>query len=407
MVVWYISSYICSSNILIYIVSASKQKHILIIGVTTLLLLFFKTNRTVYAQQAAVVDSVNIAFLPALSYNSDFGLVGGGILNFVHYKRDYSPFYKHASLNGLISTRGLASVSLLFDKPNLYNSPLRLTGELFIDRILEDAYFGIGNYDEISKDNRRSGVYYFKSFSVGGNINFRYPVNTIYLNNLEFITSLLFEYSTPWDNKMDKLIMNERPLGITGNTTVQIGTGFILESRDNEFRPQTGSYLKILANFGHHWVNNNKFSTGFNADYRQYLSFHLIRDITFANRLYFENTASDIAFWQLASLGGKNTLRGYPIRRFIDNNALVLNSELRTWLFKIDALKSEFGGNLFFDVGKTFPNNSSLKEIVNDLKYSFGFSGTAAFLNPDFILRIDVGFSDESIGIYFTTGYMF
>lgn len=407
MVVWYISTNISDCNIPIYIVAALKQKHIFIIGVTTLLLLFFRTNQTVYAQQATVVDSVNIAFLPALSYNSDFGLVGGGILNFVHYKRDYSPFYKYASLNGLISTRGLASVSLLFDKPNLYNSSVRLTGELFIDRILEDAYFGIGNYDEISKENRKNGIYYFKSFTVGGNINFRYPFDTRHLSNLEFITSLSVEYSTPWDNEIDKLIMNERPIGITGNTTVELGAGVILESRDNEFRPQKGNYFEVLANFGHHWIDKNKFSAGFNADYRQYLTFHLIRDVTFANRLYFENTATDIAFWQLASLGGKNTLRGYPIRRFIDNNAIVLNSELRTWLFKIDALKSEFGGNLFFDIGKTFPNNSSLKNIVNDLKYSFGFSGTAAFLNPDFILRTDIGFSNEGIGIYFTTGYMF
>lgn len=100
-------------------------------------------------------------------------------------------------------------------------------------------------------------------------------------------------------------------------------------------------------------------------------------------------------------------MRGFPENRFRDDNALFLNTELRTWLFEFPAHDIKFGGTLFADVGRTFPNGTSLNSVFSDLKYVFGFGGNSSFFNENFIFRGDVGFSEEGYGIYFTAGYMF
>ena len=58
-------------------------------------------------------------------------------------------------------------------------------------------------------------------------------------------------------------------------------------------------------------------------------------------------------------------------------------------------------------MGRTYPNGESFDNIFNDLKYSYGLGGTSSFFTPDFVLRCDVGFSEEGVGVYFTAGYMF
>ncbi len=59
------------------------------------------------------------------------------------------------------------------------------------------------------------------------------------------------------------------------------------------------------------------------------------------------------------------------------------------------------------DAGRTFPNGMAFSSVLDDLKYTFGFGGNMSFLNPNFILRGDIGFSEEDYGVYFTAGYMF
>ncbi|MFA5667782.1 MAG: BamA/TamA family outer membrane protein [Balneolaceae bacterium] len=376
-------------------------------GATIWLLLFF--SPIAFAQTETVTDSTSLAFLPALAYNSDLGLIGGGIINRFHYRQGSSPFYSYTSLSGLISTGGLASISLFHDKPNLFQSNLRITSEVYTSRILEDPYFGIGSYQKIPNSTSTTDkFYYFKSFSAGFDVSLRYPFKTQTTGNqLDLLTIVRFNYNTPWDNLPQQLISQEQPLGYNGGHSLYFGTGFIWEGRNSEFRPTSGQYLENSIKLGQTWLGSSYNNWVFKTDARNYISFYLLREITLANRFSFKHTAGDVPYWELAYVGDEETIRGYPSRRFLDDNAVFLNTELRTWLFNIDAIEAEFGGTLFFDVGRSFPNGESLQAIAKDLKYSFGFGGNASFFTPDFVLRADMGFSDEGMGIYFTAGYMF
>lgn len=375
-----------------------------------LLLLFYSVELSAQSSSNTVVvtDSIETAFLPALSYNTDFGFMVGGLVQRFHYKKDVEPFHSFTQVAAIISTKGLASGLIEYDKPHAFNSNKRFINQFYISRFLQDSYYGIGSYQKIDDSfNSNNTLYSFQSFSTGIDSRLRIPINKEDKNSLNLLAILNFDYNTPVDNGPDRLITQEQPIGIDGGRTLQLGTGFIWENRNSEFRPTKGNYLESTIEVGQTWLGSSYDTFVFQADLRKYVSFFLLKEVTWANRFFTKNTSGDVPYWKLAYAGDEESLRGYPSNRFLDDNVILFNTELRTWLFNIKAIKGEFGGTLFFDVGRTYPNGESLNNIFNDLKYSYGLGGTSSFFTPDFILRTDLGFSEEGVGVYFTAGYMF
>src|SRR5690554_2147452 len=121
-----------------------------------LLLLFFIPAGHIQAQNSTPIDTVTHAFLPALGYNSDLGLMGGGLFNRYHYKDNVGPFYSYLSADALASTKGLLTAKIFYDKPRVGNSLMRLTSFAYISRFLQDQYYGIGNYANLKNDMEAS-----------------------------------------------------------------------------------------------------------------------------------------------------------------------------------------------------------------------------------------------------------
>ncbi len=362
-----------------------------------------------YAQYENVPDSLELAFLPALAYNSDLGLIAGGLINWYHYKGDFKPYYSYTNISGVFSTRGLASFEISKNKPNAFGSKFRIYTSVYASRFFEDAYSGIGNYGKLADPPPNSPDYYqFRSFSMGFTGRVRYPlVQNSKDQQLDVLGIINFDYETPWDNGSDRLITIDRPLGFDGGRTFMFGVGLVWEARNSEFNPTKGTYVNTSIEQGAKAWGSSFNTFVFKHEMNHYFTFHLIRDVTVANRVYLKHTSGDVPYWKLAYLGDEQTLRGFQSKRFLDDNSVVMNNELRTWLFEIPSLDMRLGGTLFFDIGRTYSNGTSLDVITNDLKYTFGFGGTSSFFTPDFILRADVGFSEEDFGVYITSGYLF
>ncbi|MDR9419181.1 BamA/TamA family outer membrane protein [Gracilimonas sp.] len=354
-------------------------------------------------------DTVDVAFLPALAYNSDMGLIGGGLVSRYHYKNGIRPFYSYLNLNAVASTKGVISSSIFYDKPKVFDSTRRLTTEIYLSRFLQNQYYGIGNYTilpDAPEDN--SDYYLYQSFLAGFEVILRSPIfNKSSQSKLDVYTSVNFDYRTLFGNNDSRLIGIQAPLGIDHFRTASLGGGIVWENRNSEFNPTRGNYAKAGIEVGQKAFGSNSNFVRAETEIRTYQSFHLLRNITFANRLSFVHTSGNLPYWKLAEIGGEKTMRGYPENRFLDNNAILLNSELRTWLWEFPAYSVKLGGTLFFDVGRTFSNNATLDNVFNDLKFTYGFGGNSSFFNENFIFRGDVGFSEEGYGIYFTAGYLF
>lgn len=371
--------------------------------------LMFALLSPVKAQQNNPSDSTEIAFLPAIAYNSDLGLIAGGISSVYYFREHHYPFYRYINLSALISTKGMASLQILIDKPQAFNKNIRLTTDIYISRFFQDAYFGIGSDSLITAPPPNLPDFYtFQSFSMGFSSIIRLPiVNPSSYQQLDTQFTLDAQYETPWGNANDRLITRDAPLGVTGGRSVLIGAGLIWEGRNSEFYPTKGNYGAMSISFG-----NTLWGSSYNLalvsfDVRQYLTFHLVRDVTFASRLSGTLTSGEVPYWKLAYAGDEETIRGYLFRRFLNDNVAILNTELRTWLFSIPHSSVKFGGTLFFDAGHAYPNGTSFNKFISGLKYSAGFGGLGTIFTPDFIIRADFGFSEEGVGIYFTTGLMF
>jgi outer membrane protein assembly factor BamA len=93
-----------------------------------------------------------------------------------------------------------------------------------------------------------------------------------------------------------------------------------------------------------------------------------------------------VPFYLTPSLGGKNTLRGYPDYRFHDNHMQAFSVESRVALFThVDAA-------VFADAGKVASRASDLD--VRHLKTSYG-AGLRVHNATATLLRLDVGHSTE------------
>lgn len=406
MVSRYISSYLSIGHLFVHL-----KLNLLYKKLVKLFFALALTQGIVQAQSTSNIDSVEFAFLPAISYNSDLGFIGGGLTNWYKYREGMNPFYSYLSIAGIFSTKGLASFEIAIDKPNAFGSDIRLSTSFYTFRFLEDSYFGFRNYQEIENESAFPSNYFrFQSFSVGYNATLRFPIkNQSEKSKLEALAILNLDYETPFDNDSTRLfsIESSQLTGFQGGRTFQLGTGLIWESRDSEFSPTKGAYAEISLELGNTLWGSSFNNLIFKYEMRHYASFFLLKKITFANRISLKHTNGDVPYWKLAYAGDDETIRGYPSKRFLDDNVVVVNSELRTWLLDFPSVDTKLGGNLFFDVGRTFRNGAQLSDITGDLKYSFGFGGTASFFTPDFIIRGDLGFSKEGTGVYITTGYMF
>ena len=119
-------------------------------------------------------------------------------------------------------------------------------------------------------------------------------------------------------------------------------------------------------------------------------------------------TSGDLStpFWELNSLGGRRTLRGFGSDRFIDFNRSLGAAELRTrvWQRKIFGVNAELELAPFLEAGQVFRRVTD--SPVSDLHvvYGLGFRGV---VRPQIVGFVDVGRGSEGTAIFTGIDYPF
>lgn len=132
--------------------------------------------------------------------------------------------------------------------------------------------------------------------------------------------------------------------------------------------------------------------------------------------------AGGIPFFELASLGGSDDMRGFFPNRFLGTSRLLVNAEYRAKLaaFNFQRLWDvQIDGVLFGDMGRVFITNAelsdefraktraSIPEIFEDFRYSYG-TGLRIAIGEALVARLDVGFSNEQTAlVYLVFGQTF
>ncbi len=179
------------------------------------------------------------------------------------------------------------------------------------------------------------------------------------------------------------------------------GLGYLMtwDSRDSIFFATSGSFHQFSATlFGRGLGSEFAFGRYF-FDLRKYIRFSEAHSLALQSRMFFHS--GTVPFWRLALLGGEETMRGYYLGRYRDNNMIALQAEYR-WLPAI----WRFGVVGFAGLGNVADRIAHFD--LGAFKYSYGF-GLRFILNPEqkINLRLDFGFGKGTSGIYFTAGEAF
>ena len=179
------------------------------------------------------------------------------------------------------------------------------------------------------------------------------------------------------------------------------GLSLTLDSRNNAFAPDGGSFFQVLFNHFNPTLGSDFRYTNYVIDARQFVP--VFKKQVLALQAYGFFNSGNTPLRSLATFGGANSMRGFYDGRYRSKNQVVLQAEYRAPLFW------RLGAVGFAGVG----NVSDLVSELNfsDLKYSYG-GGLRVALNKRerLNLRIDYGWGhgeSTSNGLYFQLGEAF
>lgn len=354
-------------------------------------------------------DSVKIGFLPALGYSSDIGFVGGGLVSRYHYREGLDPFQSHLQSAALATTKGLFSFMLMYDQVETFNRPIRTKSLINIGRIKEATYFGMGNQSNFDKETWDEGNYFYETYFGIAEVSGRKPIwkhSQYEKSHLDLMLLTDVRLHRPQLGDESGFIVTDSPEYLDGGWTWEIGAGLFWENRDSEFAATRGNAGFI----------NFRYAPGLLADFSmwqlqlqasQFATTQIIFPVTAALKVGYHQAGGSTPFWMLPVAGGEYSIRGYAEGRFRGDASLYYTAELRTWLLQYPDYGFRLGGQLFTDGGRVFETSEITRSIFKDHHHTYGLGAALSLFTYDFIIRADIGFSEEISRVYFGIGYTF
>ena len=350
-------------------------------------------------------NEVQFSILPVLAYSSDTGLIGGIFFQRINYGDTSLPFLSRFRGDLTASLRGEFVSQIIYDHTKTFNTDIRSRMSLLLYKSKVSQYFGLGNNSEFSDDLYEDDYYYYRSKE----LNFLYRGRKTladygFEGKFDVFADLKISYQTANESEGASQFSEDQNGLETDGWVNKIGIGIIADDRDSEFAPTSGYKYEAGYQISHS-ILGSKYN--YSDVWLQFLNYvEVIPNIVVAQKIRGEYSMGNPPFWELPSLGDSDTLRGFHLDRYRGDHSILHILEARTWLFSILDGEIRFGGQLFWDSGRVFTDQDSNK-LFDDWKHTVGFGGAISLFSPDFIVRGDIGFSDESMLIYAGVGYIF
>jgi outer membrane protein assembly factor BamA len=201
--------------------------------------------------------------------------------------------------------------------------------------------------------------------------------------------------------------------GIRGGRSNEIAVSAVYSDRENVERPTRG-WLAILRVAGVPDLFGNDFSYTRLLFDVSYLLPLLTRRQVLGVRVDGEallGPSSQIPFYELSSLGGEDTLRGYFPQRFLGKGRALGSAEYRLKLIDFyfwSLWEVMIDGVAFADVGRVWTDAQDFENhVLDDYRWDYGGGLRIAFSSGE-VARIDVAVSEENKGlVYLAFGHTF
>jgi len=400
--------------------------------------------------------SVNI--LPSMAYDSDFGLMAGGIVDINYYGGLY-PNYRHRlCLEALTYSKHASYYMLQYDSKYLIPG-IRTSAKVYLDTNPLYWFYGyngaVHDYDESKNFNKQQGIAYYSYDRTFLNARLEFGGQICpyidWTSKVSYWHYWIKELNWEGYDSNNTLFRWYRQKGLiedaesNGGDIMEFLVGLKTDTRNMEAAPTRGIYADInLA-----WAPDI-FKTGYDylklaARFRQYLSLATER-LVFAYSLAYQGTVSGkqpfytqsymIHFKPSDGLGGSTTLRGILYNRLVGNDYCWGNFELRARIIEMNFLRRKVFGVVspFFDAGTILrpfrferqaqvlyaddnltslsydKYRSTLLDKARELHMAYGI-GAQLIIDYNFIPTITFGIPfdkrDGKYGLYMTLDYIF
>lgn len=364
------------------------------------------------------------AILPQLGFGPDTGALAGA--KFAH--RDLFGKDANFDIDGVYSLKNHQRLRLSIGSPHLWQDRALV---LFRAQYLLDPqreFFGLGN-NEIGPDPASS--HEFQEVAGGVTLGWR-PFERVAFNlgvgwrkvdvrDGKRLDDCDEEIGDPPTCPLTRELLPDLT-GIDGGVINPISVSLVWNTRDDIMRPTRGWRIILKIVNSNHAFSDFKFTRYFvDLGYLRSLYRGALIFGARVNGEYNDARLGEVPFWELADLGGRDTLRGFFPYRFLGDARVVINTEVRGKLFEFDFFKLwrvKIDGVAFGDTGRVFIDIDELREefrldaailerIINDFRYSYG-GGLRFVLSRALVARIDAGFSEENKGLlYLSFGHTF
>lgn len=328
---------------------------------------------------------------PILMYDSDIGVGYGGKLRLVSF------LGKKESLDLIVfnSSKGERWYVLSFSIPDFeirqgkaYAVSLDIKAEY--DKYMNYYFFGLGT---VSQEKDRT-LFTFEKKELQVRLGHGFSPSFILEGSWVFKSVKYFN------------VEEERPFAdvlkdVGDQYSPYISFLIRYDTSDSQIHPKRGFRFIFQNDLAAKFIGNNSAEyIRFTLDFRKYFLLFGQKDILAFRFLAQKITGNKIPLYEMSVLGGgseMNALRGFALNRFNDRGKLLCNIEYRFPLWK------KVGGNLFVDTGLLWPTWTDIPFQETVAAAGWGLR----YYLKNFVVRFDMGFCSEGMGIYFNFGHIF
>ncbi len=373
-------------------IALMQLKHIILFTFLTLLLNYGSFGQE---KEDSVKTGFNFGALPTITYDSDFGLQYGGMVNLYFYgDGSQYPEYRHSIYTEISRfTKGSGINRLFYDSKYLIPG-IRVTTD--ISYLTEQAlpFYGFNgaeaiynsNWEDDASEDYFSRIFYrherklfrlkadfqgkIKGRKLGwiaGYVGYNFKIGSVDIDKLnegqseELLlpdTAGLYDLYTNWG------IIDENEKD--GGTHHYVKAGLVYDTRDNEPNPMSGIWTEFVVQAAPGFMGNGDFGHAkISFTHRQYFTL-IPKDLSLAYRVLYQTTQGDCPFYlyplistsflkgaNSEGVGGAKTVRGVMRNRLVGKGIAFGNLELRWKFWRFHFIKQNFyvGANIFGDAG--------------------------------------------------------
>lgn len=357
--------------------------------------------------------SSRFAILPQIGFSPEKGGNGGIKLT------DRDLFGLTLDVSALAAQQGQAKAKTSLIHPNVIGDWLIVAAFGSIEVDPTKRFFGLGNNDTGPDEISRNGMRHLEAhLAIAARLSRRFTL--VFAGGYNDVR---IRRGSRKDGIPSTKDLFPDLVGIRGGKTNPLSVALIFDDRDDVTRPIRGWNVIAKATYVPESLRNDFDFARYTFE-ASYLYPLLTRRQVLGVRVggeYIESARRQTPFWEMASLGGGDDMRGYFLDRFVGKSKVIAGAEYRLKIFDFnffDIWEVKIDGVGFGDAGRVFltsdqmaaafgKDETDLPKLHDTIRASYG-GGVRFALGEATIARVDVGFSPEETGlVYLVFGHTF